>query len=145
MSDQRTISPADALAISLVSADFGYLVDHGRATECAGLFTADAKLIFGPGSPKPGTLDGIEAIRAFLVARQAQTHVTTRHIATNFRMHQSAPDVTEVESLLQVFRSDDESRLPVIGSVSEVLETYSRSHSGQWLIQQRTTTPIFVK
>lgn len=145
MSDERTISPADALAISSASAEFGYLVDHGRATECECLFAADAKLIFGPGLPKPGTLEGIEAIRAFLVARQAQAHVTTRHIATNFRMHPTAPDEVKVESLLQVFRSDDDTRLPVMSSVSEVLEIFSRSGHGPWLIQQRTTTPIFIK
>ena len=145
MPDETTIPAADALAIANASAEFGYLVDHGRAEECAGLFTADAQLIFGPGSPKPGTLAGMEAIRGFLVARQAQTHVTTRHFASNFRMRQSASDTVEVESLLQVYRSDDASRLPVIGSVCDVLETYRRSAVGRWLIQQRTTLPIFVK
>ena len=73
---------AELAALSSKSLEFGYLVDHGRASECSTLFTPDAKLIFAAGSPRPGTIEGIEAIRAFLASRQAQLQVTTRHQAT---------------------------------------------------------------
>ena len=145
MQSSELLSPADELAISRTSAEFGYLVDRGRATECANLFTPDATLSFGPGSPKPGTLQGAEAIRIFLTARQAQTHVTTRHLATNFRMERKGDGRVEVESLLTVFRSDDESSQPVISIVADVLEIYSRREDGAWRIEERLTTPIFSK
>ena len=139
------ISAADALAISSLSAEFGYLVDHGRATECESLFTPDARLIFGPGSPKPGTLAGLEAIRAFLVHRQSLTHVTTRHVATNFRFTPIDAGRIELQSLLTVFRSDDETRQPTASLVCDIAEIYTRTETGHWKIEQRQTTPIFIR
>ena len=135
---------APAIAeLSAISQEFGYLVDHGRAAECAALFAHDARLVFGPGSPKPGTLEGMEAIQAFFTARQAQVHVTTRHVATNFRM--SLPDEqVMLESIITVFRSDDATRQPIVSVVADVRELFTRDDAGKWRIQERLTTPVFV-
>lgn len=131
-------------SLSATSSEFGYLVDHGRATECAELFTTDARLIFGPGTPKPGTLAGLEAIRTFLSARQAMTHVTTRHIATNFRLSYDGGDTATLESLLTVFRSDDSTREPVVSTVSDIREVFTRTDNNTWKITERRTSPVFV-
>jgi hypothetical protein len=134
----------ELLTLSGMSAEFGYLIDHGRATECAKLFAADARLIFGPGSPRPGTIEGIEAIREFLVARQSQTHVTTRHQATNFRMQRDGAEA-ELQSLLTLFRSDEEQPQPVVSVVADIHERFVRSAAGEWLIRERRTLPIFIR
>ncbi len=133
------------IELSSLSAEFGSLVDRGRSTDCAALFTDDAKMIFGPGSPKPGTLDGIEAIRAFLTARQALTSATTRHVATNFRLVWEGGPTASLASLLTVFRSDDETRQPLVSVVADVEERFVRSEDGSWHIQERLTTPIFTR
>ena len=145
MTDLRTISPAEALVICSLSAEFGHLVDRGRATECAALFAPDARLIFGPGSPKPGTLDGIAAIRTFLAAREAQIHTTTRHIATNFRLRRLGVDEIEADSLQTVFSYYYENLHPLVFTLADVGERFRRSGPERWLIQQRLTTPIFMK
>ncbi len=145
MKVEPTITPEDALAISAISAEFGYLVDHGRATECEALFLEEAKLSFGPGSPKPGTLAGVAAIRAFLVARQSQTHLTTRHQATNFRLQMQQDGRVNVQSLLTVFRSDDHTRQPLVAIVADVEELFAHNAQGEWRIEERLTTPIFTK
>ena len=145
MKEAQSISAADFLAISSCSAEFGYLVDHGRAAECVELFTEDARLITGPGSPRPGTLNGIASIRAFLVARQAQTHVTTRHVATNFRVEATGTDSATLTSLMTVYRSDDSDRRPSIAVLADVKEKLVRLPSGEWKIAERTSTPIFVR
>jgi hypothetical protein len=133
----------ELLTLSGISAEFGHLVDHGRATECAELFASDARMIFGAGSPKPGTLDGLEAIRAFLTARQTMTNVTTRHLATNFRLDWDGGAEARLESLLTVFRSDDATRKPVVPVVCDIQEIFARDEAGKWRIQERLTKPVF--
>jgi hypothetical protein len=144
MIDNRgVVAPEDALAIAANIVEFAYLVDHGRATECERLFADDAKLTFGPGSPKPGTLDGIEAIKGFLAFRQAQTQVTTRHVMTNFRFMLADDGRISAYSLLTLFRSEDESRQPNVTFVADIDEIYSRQEDGKWRVQERLITPVF--
>ena len=135
---------AELLTLSGMSAEFGHLVDHGRALEGAKLFAPDAQLIFAAGSPKPGMLEGIEAIRGFLIARQAQTDVTTRHQATNFRMQWDGGAEATLDSLLTVFRSDNETRQPVVSVVADIHEVFTQSTRGEWFIRERRTTPVFM-
>ena len=136
---------AELMILSGMSADFGFLVDQGRATECEKLFTANARMIFAAGSPKPGTLEGLDAIRTFLTARQAQTHVTTRHVATNFRLEWDGGDEARLGSLITVFRSDDAGRMPVVSIVADIEEVFNRDPGGAWLIQERVTKPVFLR
>jgi hypothetical protein len=101
-------------------------------------------MIFGAGSPKPGTLDGLEAIRAFLTARQAMTNVTTRHVATNFRLEWDGGAEARLASLLTVFRSDDATRQPIVSVVCDIEEIFARDEAGSWRIKERVTRPVFV-
>ena len=132
------------LTLSGISSAFGHLVDQGRAIECVDLFAPDAQLIFAAGSPKPGTLNGLEAIRAFLTSRQAMTHVTTRHLATNFRMDWDGGAEARLGSLLTVFRSENATRQPIISVVCDIEEIFARDQAGRWQIRERLTRPVFM-
>lgn len=120
---------------------FYWLVDQGRAAEVADLFTADATITFGPGAPAPGTISGAD-IRPSMVARQAMTHVTTRHLLSNIAMEKNADGSVAVTSLLTLFRSDDETRSPTPRTVADVEETVVRDQ-GAWRIARRLITPVF--
>lgn len=135
-----TPPPAELIALS---SEFGALVDRGRASECAQLFASDARLIFAAETATPNVLEGLESIRAFLTKRQSLTHVTTRHLATNFRVAEQTADQVTLESLLTVFRSDTAGREPAISAVCDIRETFTRNPQGQWQIQQRSTAVIF--
>ncbi len=134
----------ELLTLSGLSAEFGRRVDDGRALACLELLASNTRLVFGEGSPKPGMLEGLESIQAFLAARQAMTHVTTRHVATNFRLEWDGGAEARLDSLLTVFRSDDATRRPVISVVCDIQEVFTRDEAGQWKIQERLTKPIFV-
>jgi len=137
------VSLTDLAEITATSAEFGFLVDCGRAVECEALFLPNARLIFGPGSPKPGIIEGLAAIREFLVNRQAQTQITSRHVATNFRASANGSDTLQCHSLLTLYRSTDESRQPLVASVSDVDEVFRRDRQGRWKFAERKTTPVF--
>jgi ketosteroid isomerase-like protein len=136
-------SPETALAISACIIEFAYLVDHGHATACETLFTEDAQLTFGPGTPKPGTLAGIAAIRAFLGAREAQAHVTTRHTMGNIRLHQRESGEVEAQSVLTLFRSETAVKPPTVTFIADIDELYTKQPSGEWRIKERLITPVF--
>ncbi|VWX50054.1 nuclear transport factor 2 family protein [Novosphingobium sp. 9U] len=120
---------------------FFRLVDEGRAAETADLFTADGSITFGPGAPVPGTVSG-EAIRGAMTARQAQTHVTTRHVLSNLSVEREGDDGMVVRSLLTLFRSDDESRVSTVASVADVTDRLRRDGEN-WKIASRLVSPVF--
>ncbi len=143
MEPGKHLSTTDELAIQRLSSDFGYLVDRGRATDCATLFTPDARLVFNPNSATPVALEGIDAIRGFLANREGMRHVTTRHVATNLRLTPSGVNDAQGHSLLTVFRSDDEGREPRISAVCDVAELFRKEAGGAWKIAERITEVIF--
>ena len=143
METGHELSATDELAILRLSSDFGYFVDRGRATECATLFTPTAKLIFNPNSAKPVALEGIEAISGFLANREGMRHVTTRHLATNFRLTAMGGDEVHGHSLLTVYRSEDEGREPRISAVCDIAEVFRKHADGVWKISERITDVIF--
>ena len=143
METSQAISATDELAIHRLSSDFGYFVDRGRATECAVLFTPDARLIFNPSSAKAVTLDGAEAILGFLTNREAMRHVTTRHLATNFRLTGVSEGEVHGHSLLTVYRSDGEGREPHVSAVCDITEIFQKQADGGWKIAERVTEVIF--
>jgi SnoaL-like domain len=56
-------SPITAAARALVKTTdaihrYCWLADHGHAEQIADLFAQGARLVFGEGAPKPGTLTG---------------------------------------------------------------------------------------
>lgn len=132
---------ADRFAASDLVQHFFLLVDQGRAAETAALFTHDATLTFGPGSPKPGTVAG-EAIPGAMVARQAQTHVTTRHVLSNIAVTSRADGGLDVYSLLTLFRSEDDTCDTIPASVADIRDVLVREAAG-WRIASRLISPIF--
>jgi ketosteroid isomerase-like protein len=118
------------------------LVDRGQASRTAELFADDAKLTFGPRSPKPGTIEGA-AIRDAMIAREAQTSAFTRHAVSNFIFARS-DDAVAVRYLLTLYRSDDETRGSVPAFVADVEERWREASSG-WRIAERTIVPAFVR
>jgi hypothetical protein len=137
----NSISVDDRLAIIEVIHKFFWLVDHGRAGETAGLFTKTARLTFGPGAPKPGTIQGPD-IPAAMTARAKQVEVTTRHVLSNIRLTPNADGSVSACSLLTLFRSDSAARDSYPASIADIEEVFVRG-DGDWYIQERTILPIF--
>lgn len=118
-----------------------WLVDQGRAGETAVMFAPDSSLTFGPGAPNPGTISG-DAIALAMAARGKQTHVTTRHILSNFIYNGQADGSVRVDYLLTLYRSDDENRDTYPASVADMVDILVPDDT-QWLIKARTVSPVF--
>jgi ketosteroid isomerase-like protein len=141
MADSTPLSLSDRFAATDLVNRFFFLVDKGRAAETAALFTADGSLTFGPGSPKPGTVEGAN-IAAAMAARQAMTQVTTRHVLSNQTAAVQADGSVAVYSLLTLFRSDDAGRDSYPASVADIDDILVREGEG-WRIKARTVSPVF--
>lgn len=120
---------------------FFNLVDHGKAGGTADLFTEDARLTFGPGSPKPGTIEG-PAIREAMAAREQQTNAFTRHIVTNIIFGLAEDGAVSATYILTLFRSDDESRSSLPAFVADVAEIWVQ-RARDWKLAERTISPTF--
>lgn len=118
-----------------------WLIDQGRAGEAAALFAEDANLTFGPGAPRPGTISGA-AIAAAMAARQAEAHVTSRHVLSNTLISALDDGQAEVRSLLTLFRSPDADLSPVVRSVADVIDVCVQE-GAVWKIADRSILPVF--
>lgn len=136
------IAIEDRVAITDAIHMFFHLVDSGRAGQTAEMFTADARLTFGPGSPQPGAIEGA-AISAAMHAREALKTAFTRHTVANIRFAPCSDSVA-VNYLLTLFRSDDDARASVPAFVADVAEVWSRDEAA-WRIRERTITPAFAR
>jgi hypothetical protein len=141
MLEIRSPSVDHRLAIQDLMHRFYWLIDHGRADATADIFTDDARLVFAPGSPKPGTIQG-PAIRTSMIERAAMTHVTTRHVISNIILAANSDGSVCARSLLTLFRADDHSRSSTPASVADIEETFVLKPGG-WRICERVVTPIF--
>jgi hypothetical protein len=141
MATITALSTDDRQAITDLMYSFYRLVDQGRAAETAALFSATARLTFGPGSPKPGTVEG-EHIPPAMAARGAQTHVTTRHVLSNITLEARGDGTVQGYSLLTLYRSETDSRDSYPASVADIIELFVRDGGG-WRIQARDILPIF--
>ena len=141
MSALEELAIRDRLAITDLIHRFYRLVDQGRASETAMLFTETARLTFGPGAPKPGTVEG-PGIAALMAARTGQLHVTTRHVLSNIALSRRPDGTVEGYSLLTLFRSETDSCDSQPASVADIDEVFVRGPDG-WRIQERTISPIF--
>jgi hypothetical protein len=136
------LSLDDRAAITDAIHRFYRLVDTGQASHTAALFTADASLTFGPGSPHPGTITGA-AIGQAMIAREAQTTAFTRHIVSNIAFAPAAGAVA-TSYLLTLYRSDDHTRSSLPAFIADVAETWT-SAGGHWQMSMRTITPAFMR
>lgn len=135
------LSTEDRLAIESLLYRAFWLVDNGRAAEVAALFAHDAAWTFGPGTPRPGTVSGDE-IGQFLIARQAQTQVTTRHVLSNVLIESVGGDAASARSLLTLFRADGGEPVAQVASVADIVDRMER-RDGEWKIVNRLITPVF--
>jgi hypothetical protein len=137
----NAIHMADRFAIADIIHRFYWLIDHGRAADTAALFAKAARLTFGPGAPKPGTISG-QDIALAVVARGEQTGITTRHVLSNILLTQRPDGSVTAYSLLTLFRTESATRDSYPASIADIDEVYVRD-AGTWLIRERTVTPIF--
>jgi hypothetical protein len=137
-----TPTPESRVAITDAVHSFYSMVDHGRASQTAELFTEDAKLTFGPGSPQPGTVIGA-AIRDAMIAREAVATAFTRHVVSNLMFNAGDPDVS-VSYILTLYRSDDETRSSTPSFLADVDEVW-RSTSSVWQMSERKIRPTFFR
>jgi SnoaL-like domain len=130
----------DRIAISDAITLFYRLVDNGRASQTADMFTDDARLTFGPGSPKPGTISGPD-IRDAMIAREALVSAFTRHTVANIAFGEVGSSIS-ADYILTLYRSDDETRSSVPAFVADVAEIW-HPHDNGWRISERIILPTF--
>jgi len=138
-----TLPPEDRFSVVDIIHKFYLLVDSGRASETAALFTTDAALIFGPGSPKPGTISG-EAIAAAMRDRQRLADVTTRHVISNVALTPGSEARIGAHYLMTLYRADGGPRTTLPAFVADVDEVFQKTPEG-WKIAERTITPVFFR
>jgi ketosteroid isomerase-like protein len=136
------VSLDDRTAVADSIHAFYRLVDSGQASRTTDLFTDDARLTFGPGSPQPGTIMG-PAIRDAMIAREALKSAFTRHAVTNIRFGSTGSDVA-ADYMLTLYRSDDETRSSVPAFVADVAEVWRRTGE-KWRMSERTILPTFTR
>jgi 3-phenylpropionate/cinnamic acid dioxygenase small subunit len=141
MNAALTLSPEDRFTIIDFIHRYYNLVDTGLAGETAAMFAADAKLTFGAGSPKPGTIHGAE-ISLAMQSRQQLTDVTTRHSISNIAMSVLGSDKIAANYLMILFRSHGGPRTSLPEFVADVSDIFVREESG-WKILERIATPVF--
>ena len=141
MATTEDVTVSDRQQIFDIILRYFWLVDHGRADETGAFFADDAQLTFGPGAPKPGTIEGA-AIPIAMRARAKQTEVTTRHVLSNIILTVRDANTVEANALLTLFRSNDEHRGTVPASVADIEDIYVRSGES-WKIHRRRILPVF--
>lgn len=137
------IELATRLAISDGIHHFYSLIDTGRAASTLHLFTRDARVTFGPGSPQPGTVEG-EAIVAFMEAREKLVSAFTRHSITNIMLEPTSVGAVTARYLMVLYRSDDETRSSIPAFVADVEELWRNGNDG-WKIAERLILPAFAR
>lgn len=137
--DQPMLRADDAEAVRNLIAQFHNLVDQGRASDCLALFAPGARLVFGPGLPNAGTIEGLEGVAGFLAARQAAP-VTTRHLVATSWLRATGPDEIAARSVIALFRAPAENPL-LPAAVADLEETYVRTGAG-WRLLLREVRPV---
>ena len=137
----RQIAFEDRISIIDIIHVYFWLVDHGRADEVSLYFAETGRLTFGPGAPKPGTLEGA-AIAVAMVARSKQSEVTTRHALSNIALTATSDTTIEAYSLLTLYRSGDATRDTYPASVADIEDIFVRTDKG-WRILERRILPVF--
>ena len=141
MATTEDVTVSDRQQIFDIILRYFWLVDHGRADETASFFAEDAQLTFGPGAPKPGTIEGA-AIPIAMRARAKQTEVTTRHILTNIVLTVRDADTVDAYALVTLFRSNDAHRGTVPALVADIEDVFVRC-GDSWQILRRRILPVF--
>jgi ketosteroid isomerase-like protein len=131
----------DRIAIEALTVKYSYLLDHGRATELAELFTPDA--VFD--NPNLGDkMIGRPAIAAYYAKRAAIVR-TTRHVSTNLYVEFDDPNHAHGARVITYYRGDG--AVPPFpaktGSIGEYTEQWKRCEDGRWRFASRKQQIIF--
>jgi hypothetical protein len=141
MKDAVKLSAEDRFSLLDLIHQFYRLVDGGRASETAVLFSANGSLTFGVGSPKPGTISGAEIALA-MRDRERLTDVTARHVISNVVFAQESDGKFSAHYLMTLFRADAGPRTTVPAFVADIDEIFARTEDG-FRIFTRIITPVF--
>lgn len=131
----------DRVAIEQLAVEYSYLLDNGRATELAALFTPDGVLEI----PSLGLRAmGREAIAEYYARRAAEPR-TTRHISTNLRLVFETPERALGTRIILYYRGDGPTPpFPARpGSVGEYTEVFQRGSDGRWRFASRRSRLLF--
>jgi hypothetical protein len=117
------------------------LIDEGRATQAAELYTVDATLTLSHPAAKVGdvTLRGADIHRA-MRQREAEDRITV-HVLSNPTFQLADPDLAESECHLQVYRlGEDRTESPEPRTLGHVRDILARRADGVWRISERRIT-----
>lgn len=130
-----------AEALTSIAAEiqrFYLLVDHGHYEDAASLFIEGGELVFGPGSPKPGTLKG-SAIEAALVARRTNGHPVGRHVSSNLLIEPAAEGF-DARSVLVIYRLDEKD-VASLFLLADVAQSWIEKE-GKWKMVRMEILPV---
>lgn len=134
------LSIEDAAAIRALIVEFHFLVDHGRAGDAAFVFAPDAQLVFGPGTPNPGTISGYDDIAAWLKVRETAP-VVTRHLLGPTRFEVRSADEVATSTLLTLFKAPGGDNPNVPAALADLEEVFVRTADG-WRELVREVRPV---
>lgn len=132
---------AEQACVALITR-YTHLVDEGRASEVADLFTVE-----GVWASPEATFDGQDAIRAAFLRRE-QSGRRSRHVCTNVAIE--LEDETHATGLcyLTLFRTDADGT-PARGTAPDLVGVYRdrfvRGEDGGWRFATRRTEVTFVR
>ena len=121
-----------------------HYVDHGEAERIAELFSED-----GVWTSAEATMDGREAIRKAMAARQANLARMSRHVCNNFLLEIIDADHAEGTVYLTLYRHDGKegralSPLEGPAMVGEYRDRFVRTEEG-WRISRREIEVDFLR
>lgn len=133
-----TISLEDRRAVEDLLTEFGWLVDHGRAGEVAGLFTKNGVI-----STPMFTLDGRAEIALQFGERAKDESRISRHIWTNLRLRRQEDGRLSAQSAVQTYVANGKPPLApdnvVVGDSLDVVE----KEGGVWRFAERRLVIAF--
>ena len=134
-----TVTPADQVAIEALVHRHAFLIDHGRASHVAELYTHDARL-YGIGPDKIGRA----AIAEWAAAREAMTARQSRHVQTNILLERAEDGHVRGTVVLTLYRHDGQgprSAAPIL--IGEYHDLLSREPDGAWRFVERRLVTLF--
>ena len=128
------------LEIEALNAEFAYLIDHGRNSEVAGLFTEDG--VYGRSTGERST--GRAAIAESYRQRVAHGPRTARHLFSNLRLQMEGERRARGTVILTLFAEDGLPPLPADPMlVADYDDIYELCADGRWRYRERIITGLF--
>lgn len=119
-------------------------IDSGRADRVIESLHEEVVLEFGPGSPAPGRLVGLDAVSEFFVNRANNKALKTRHIITNMMVLQKQDGDYEARYCFTVYRGQDGSCQVNSQFIADVVDVYAPSDDDVFHLKMRVISPVFI-